>query len=128
MSEIRKDCLYTKDHEWVKKASSPKVIVVGISDFAQAALGDVTYLQLPAPGKSVKQGEIIGSVESVKAVSDIYAPLSGKVVKVNEALVADPSAINSDPFGNAWMVELELDNEGDLSTLLSAEAYASHAQ
>lgn len=127
MSEIRKDYLYTKDHEWVKKTSSPKVVTVGISDFAQSSLGDVTFLQLPAIGKSLKKGEILGTVESVKAVSDVYAPVSGTVVKINETLNADPAAINSDPFGNGWLVEMELSSEAEVSTLMSPEAYANVA-
>lgn len=127
MSEIRKDYLYTKDHEWVKKTSSPKVVTVGISDFAQSSLGDVTFLQLPTIGKSLKKGEILGTVESVKAVSDVYAPVSGTVVKINEALHADPAAINSDPFGNGWLVEMELSSEAEVSTLMSPEAYANVA-
>ncbi len=128
MSEIRKDCLYTKDHEWVKKTAQGKIVVVGITDFAQAALGDVTFIQLPPAGKTFNKGEIIGNVESVKAVSDIYAPLSGTIVKVNESLNADPAPLNSDPFGSAWLVELEISDETELSKLLSPEAYASVAE
>ena len=128
MSEIRKDCLYTKDHEWVKNTPSPKIVLVGISDFAQAALGDVTYLQLPAMGATFKKGEILGSVESVKAVSDIYAPLSGKIIKINEALQNDPSTLNTDPFGTAWLVEIEITTESEMSSLLTPQAYEAIAQ
>ncbi len=128
MSEIRKDCFYTKDHEWVKKSEATRIVSVGITDFAQSALGDVTYLQLPALGRAFKKGEIIGSVESVKAVSDIYAPLSGKIIKINEALVADPAPLNTDPFGKAWLLELEIENESELGTLLDPQAYEAHAQ
>jgi glycine cleavage system H protein len=128
MSDIRKDCLYTKDHEWVKKSATPRIVVVGITDFAQSSLGDVTYVQLPTVGKALKKGESIGSVESVKAVSDIYAPLSGKVLKVNSALDADPSVLNSDPFGAGWILELEVEGESEFSALLSPDAYANVAQ
>src|SRR4051794_516591 len=101
MSEIKKNLLYTKNHEWVKKGSTPKLVVVGITDFAQASLGDVTYIQLPAVGATFKQGDVFGTVESVKAVSDIYAPVSGKISKVNEDLVKDPAPVNTSPFDSA---------------------------
>lgn len=127
MSEIKKDCLYTKDHEWVKK-SDPGVVTMGISDFAQSALGDVTFLQLPPVGQQLKAGEIVGTVESVKAVSDIYAPVSGKVIEVNTPLVQDPSPLNSDPFGKAWLLKIQLSAENELNSLLSPEAYAQVAQ
>ncbi len=126
MSEIKKDCLYTKDHEWIKKTTLGKV-VVGITDFAQSSLGDVTFLQLPELGKKFKAGEVMGTVESVKAVSDIYAPISGTVTKINETLNQDPSPLNSDPFGKAWLVEMDVASEGELSQLLSPEAYAQVA-
>ena len=125
MSDIRPDLQYTKDHEWIRKSSSPKVVVVGITDFAQSALGDVTFLQLPAVGSTFKHGEVIGTVESVKAVSDIYAPLSGKITKINESLNDDPSPLNSDPYGKAWLVEIEVTNEAEFKDLLSAGAYAT---
>ena len=128
MSQIRKDYFYTKDHEWVKRSALPRVVVVGISDFAQAALGDVTYVQLPEVGRSFKKGESFGSVESVKAVSDVYAPLSGKVLKVNEALGADPAPINQDPYEAGWIMELEISDEAEFSLLLNAGAYESIAQ
>jgi len=128
MSEIRQDLRYTKDHEWAQKLDTPKKIRVGISDFAQAALGDVTYIELPENGKQIKAGDTIGNIESVKAVSDIYAPLSGKIVAVNDALNDDPSPINTAPFEGGWLVEIELDNEGDWNQLLTAQAYEQHAQ
>jgi glycine cleavage system H protein len=128
MSEIRPGLRYTKDHEWAQKLESPKNLRIGITDFAQSSLGDVTYLDLPATGKTFKKGEILGSVESVKAVSDIYAPVSGKILNVNSALNDDPSALNTDPFGKAWLVEMEMENEAEWNDLLSADAYAAHAQ
>lgn len=128
MSEIRPELHYTKDHEWIKKTSTPKIIVMGITDFAQSALGDVTFLQLPNVGKTFKKGDILGTVESVKAVSDVYAPLSGTITKINEALVQDPAPLNSSPFDQAWLVEMEVSNEAEFSELLNAGAYASIAQ
>jgi glycine cleavage system H protein len=128
MSEIRKDCLYTQDHEWLKKTSKPKVARVGITDFAQGSLGDVTFLQLPAVGTSFKKGEVFGTLESVKAVSDLYAPVTGQIVKINDELVADPSPVNTSPFDEAWMIEIEVADENEFKTLLSPEAYESVAQ
>ena len=128
MSEIRPELHYTKDHEWIKKTSTAKVIVVGITDFAQSALGDVTFLQLPNVGKAFKKGEILGTVESVKAVSDIYAPLSGTITKINEALIQDPAPLNTSPYDQAWLVEMEVSNEAEFSELMNAGAYASVAQ
>jgi len=128
MSEIRKDLFYTKDHEWVKKTAASNVIVMGISDFAHASLGDVTFVQLPELGKVFRKGEVLGTVESVKAVSDIYAPVSGKVTKRNEGLLNDPSILNTSPFDKAWLVELESSNEAEFQQLLAPGAYESIAQ
>jgi glycine cleavage system H protein len=128
MSKIPNELLYTKDHEWVRKASTPKHVVVGITDFAQSSLGDVTYIQLPPVGSHFKTGAIIGTVESVKAVSDIYAPVSGKILKINDALASDPAPVNHDPYGSAWLVEVELDSEDELKKLLNAAAYEQVAQ
>ena len=128
MSKIHPEYLYSKSHEWVRKTGNPKVVVVGISDFAQASLGDVTFLQLPAVGTSLKKGDVFGSVESVKAVSDLYMPVSGKISKINDALVSDPAPVNTDAFDKAWMIEIEIDNAAELSMLLTATAYESVAQ
>ncbi len=128
MSQIPKDLMYTKDHEWVKPASPPGVVVVGITDFAQNSLGDVTFIQLPEVGRVLKKGEVFGSVESVKAVSDLYAPLSGEVVRINQALVNTPDPVNRDPYGAAWMIELRMSQESEMSTLLNPEAYSQVAQ
>lgn len=126
MSAILPDRKYTKDHEWALQ--NGKKVLVGITDFAQTALGDVTFVQLPQEGKDLKKGEIIGSVESVKAVSDIYAPISGKVLRVNADVVNDPSILNTDPYGKAWLLEVECSNEGELQELLGPDAYGQHAQ
>lgn len=126
MSDIPKDLLYAKSHEWVRKGGG-RTVIVGISDFAQAALGDVTYLQLPELGRVLARGEVFGTVESVKAVSELYAPLSGKVTKLNDALTADPAPLNSSPYGQGWVLEMEISNEGELGELLKPEAYASVA-
>jgi glycine cleavage system H protein len=126
MSSILPDRKYTKDHEWASEKGSH--ITVGITDFAQTSLGDVTFVQLPETGKVFKKGDIIGSVESVKAVSDIYAPISGKITKVNQDVLNDPALLNQDPYGKAWLIEVEASNTGELNELLSPEAYKQHAE
>lgn len=128
MSEIKSDLLYTKDHEWVQKTSDPSVYRVGITDFAQNALGDVTFLELPEVGTDVSQEESVGNIESVKSVSEIFAPLSGTITQTNEALLDDPAPVNSSPYEEAWLFDIKLSDESELSKLLGPEAYESIAQ
>lgn len=127
MSVIKAELLYTKDHEWVRKESSNRV-VVGITDFAQSSLGDVTFLDIPGEGKVLRAGEVFGTVESVKSVSDLYSPVSGKIVKVNAPLVDDPAPINQDPYGDGWLLEIEVSNAAELETLLSPKQYENVAE
>jgi glycine cleavage system H protein len=115
------DLLYSKDHEWVQLTGTTARI--GITDFAQDALGDVVFVQAPTVGTSVNSGDSISEVESTKSVSDIYAPVTGIVSSANEALDADPSLINSDPYGNGWICEIEISSNLDTSHLLSASGY-----
>lgn len=112
---------FVKTHEWVKVDG--KLAVVGISNHAQEKLGDVVYVDLPQVGKVVKKGEVFMSVESVKAASDIYAPVSGKIVEVNEKLSNQPELINKDAEGEGWLVKIEMTNPDELSDLLDEEAY-----
>jgi len=128
MSEILKDLLYTKEHEWVRRTTNARVVQVGVTDFAQSSLGDVTYLDLPAVGTDVKQGQVFGSIESVKSVSELFAPLSGKIVNRNEALIEDPAAVNTAPYTSGWILEIETSDEAEFSKLLSPDAYANVAQ
>ena len=128
MSEIPAKLRYTKDHEWAQKLEAPKRLRVGITDFAQNSLGDVTYLELPESGSAFKRGEILGTVESVKAVSDIYAPVSGKIVATNNPLNENPALLNTDPYGSGWLVEIEMENEAEWNDLLNSDAYTQHAQ
>jgi glycine cleavage system H protein len=114
------DCKYTKDHEWIKVAGDTGQ--VGITDYAQKQLGDVVYLDLPQVGRTLKVGESFGSVESVKAVSELYSPVSGEVVAINSALAEKPEKVNSDPHAS-WMIEIKLASPGDLDPLMSAEQY-----
>jgi glycine cleavage system H protein len=115
------DRLYTKEHEWVK-IDGP-IATIGISDHAQSALGDIVYVELPKPGVSLAQGKPIGVVESVKAVSDIYAPMSGTVTEVNGAIEDDPAKVNADPYGAGWLVKVKLTQAGETKSLLDAAAY-----
>lgn len=112
---------YTKEHEWV--APDGRTAKVGISDFAQNQLGDIVFVELPAVGAELKAGDALGTVESVKAVSEVYAPVAGKVKAINEELAKKPELINQDPHGAAWMVELELSDPADANQLMDAPAY-----
>ncbi|MDT5211187.1 MAG: glycine cleavage system protein [Mycobacterium sp.] len=127
MSEIPADLYYTEEHEWVKRTGDDTVRV-GITDYAQSALGDVVFVQLPDVGADVSAGESFGEVESTKSVSDLYAPVSAKVVAVNGDLEANPQLVNSDPYGEGWLVDLQLDAaavDDSLTGLLDAEGYRS---
>ena len=123
MSGIPEVLKYTEEHEYVRSADSENEIVVGITDYAQGELGDVVYVELPAVGDSFERMEVFGTIEAVKAVSDLYSPVSGEVVAVNEALEEDPALVNSDPYGEGWMVRLRVQDPSDLDELLDAEAY-----
>lgn len=116
-----KDLLYSKEHEWIKKEGDK--VRIGITDFAQDELGDVVFVELPEEGDELELNEPFGSVESVKTVSELYAPVSGKVVEVNEELEDSPELVNESPYEDAWMVVVELSNESELDDLLSAEGY-----
>ncbi|MCV7195052.1 glycine cleavage system protein GcvH [Mycobacterium angelicum] len=128
MSDIPPDLHYTAEHEWVRR-SGEDTVRVGITDFAQSALGDVVFVQLPAVGSDVSAGESFGEVESTKSVSDLYAPVSGKVSAVNGDLEGDPQLVNSDPYGGGWLLEIQVEGsqvaalESALAALLDAEAY-----
>ena len=117
------DLKYTKDHEWVRTADGEAVI--GITDYAQAQLGDVVFVELPAVGRALKQGEVFGTIESVKAVSELYAPVSGEVTAVNDALSSAPESVNKDPHGAAWIIKVKPSNAGELGTLLDSAAYTA---
>lgn len=124
MSNVPEDLRYTKDHEWAKIEG--KRARIGITDHAQSELTDVVYVELPPIGKVVKQGEPIGTVESVKAVSEIFAPLSGRVVEVNKVVEDQPELVNKDPYGAGWMVVLDVDDPTQAKSLMDAAAYRRH--
>lgn len=121
-SEIPSDLTYTEAHEWVRQTGDG-VVRIGITDHAQSQLGDVVFVQLPSVGDTVTAGDAMGEVESTKSVSDIYAPVPGEVVAVNESLDASPELVNSAPYGDGWIVEVKLSDGGALDGLLDAEAY-----
>jgi glycine cleavage system H protein len=120
------DRRYTKEHEWV--ALEGDRARVGITDYAQKQLGDVVFLELPAVGRQLKAHEVFGTVESVKAVSELFAPLSGEVVEVNAGLPDGPEKINSDPYGEAWMMVVKLSDPGEVASLLDAAAYRAYVE
>lgn len=125
MSEVQANLFYTKEHEWVEKLSDT-VVRVGITDFAQDQLGDIVFVELPKVGTTVTANESIGSVESVKTVSDIFSPISGKVTAVNSSLEGSPELVNSAPFGEGWMVEVEVTGAEALEGLLTPAEYAAY--
>ena len=117
---------YTKDHEWAQITG--KIATIGITDHAQSALGDVVFVDLPKVGRDLKKGETFGVVESIKAVSDLYAPISGKVIAVNPELTNDPSSINKDPHSKAWMVKIEFTDSSALQDLMDASSYSKFVE
>jgi len=124
MSELPGDLLYTSEHEWLRREDDGNV-TIGVTDHAQAALGDLVYVELPEVGQDVDSGGDMAVVESVKAASDVYAPIDGNVVAVNAELADDPEKINTDPYGDGWIVKLKPGNDMDEETLLSPDAYQS---
>ena len=124
--EIRDDLKYTENHEWLKLKGN--TAIVGITDHAQDALTDIVFVELPEVGKTVKQGDELCVVESVKSVSEIYAPISGKIVKVNNKLEDTPEVVNESPYDDGWLVEIEVENKSEIDGLLNAESYKKTIQ
>jgi glycine cleavage system H protein len=118
------DRRYSKDHEWIRVEGDRGTI--GVTDYAQDQLGDVVFLELPEVGRALKAGEVFGTVESVKAVSELYAPVAGEVLEVNQALVKSPEAINTDPHGQGWMIVVSVADAAAVAGLLDAAAYEAH--
>lgn len=125
MAEYPDNLLYTKEHEWLRVSDDKKTAVVGITEFAVEQLGDVTMLELPEEGDSVEQDQVFGTVESVKAVSDLFAPVSGKVVKANTPLNDSPEYVNEAPYEEGWMIEIEISEPDQLAGLMDQAAYVS---
>jgi glycine cleavage system H protein len=112
---------YTKDHEWIKLDGN--VATIGITDYAQRELGDIVYVEVETVGKSLKAGEIFGTVEAVKTVSDLFLPVDGKITELNAALANSPESVNSDPYGEGWMIKMTVNNPADVEALMDAAAY-----
>ena len=125
MSDIPSDLRYAESHEWVSQEEEG-VVKVGISDHAQEQLGDLVFVELPEEGQTFGRGDACSVVESVKAASDIYCPVSGEIVVVNEALADTPEIVNNDPYGDGWLFSVKLDDPGELDDLMDAEAYREH--
>src|SRR5215211_4364225 len=126
VSNVPDDLGYTAEHEYVARTDDPAVVRVGITDYAQGELGDVVFVNLPKPGQRLEAHESFGTIEAVKAVSELYSPVAGEVVEVNGALDGDPAVVNRDPYGDGWMVTLRVADPKALSGLLSASAYRAH--
>ena len=124
MSDIPADLHYTEEHEYIRLDDD--VVIIGITDYAQGELGDVVYVDLPAVGTTFARMEVFGTIEAVKAVSELFCPVDGNIVEINEALENDPSLVNKDPYGDGWMIKLRLRRASDLRDLLSSDDYAQH--
>lgn len=118
---IPEDLKYTKDHEWIKIEDD--IATIGITDFAQSELGDIVYVEVETVGETLDQDEVFGTVEAVKTVSDLFQPLSGEIISFNEALEDDPEVVNTDPYGEGWMVKIKISNADQIDSLLSSDGY-----
>jgi glycine cleavage system H protein len=123
VSDIPKDLLYTEDHEYIKAAGGAGEVYIGVTDYAQGELGDIVFIELPKVGAKFKKHDVFGTIEAVKAVSELFAPVSGEVLEVNGRLDGEPALVNTSPYGDGWMVKLKLADEGEKSGLLDAGAY-----
>lgn len=128
MADLPSGLLYTEEHEYLAKTDQDDTYNVGITDYAQGELGDIVFLELPEAGESFGKGDAFGTVEAVKAVSDLYMPVTGEVVAVNEGLNDDPSQVNSDPYGDGWMIRIRVSDPSELDGLMDADAYADHIE
>jgi glycine cleavage system H protein len=126
VSQIPDDQFYTVEHEYVARTGDPAVVRVGITDYAQGELGDVVFVNLPKPGDRLDVHQAFGTIEAVKAVSELYSPVAGEVTEVNGTLESDPAAVNRDPYGAGWMVSLRMDDVSALGSLLTPGAYRTH--
>lgn len=126
MSDIPSGLLYTPEHEYLRKTDEEGVFTVGITDYAQGELGDVVFIELPAPGDTFEKNESFGTIEAVKAVSDLYCPVKAEVVETNTGLDDDPSLVNSEPYEGGWMISIRVADESELAGLMDQDAYAAH--
>ena len=120
--DLPADLKYTKEHEWANIDGN--VVTIGVTEFAQSELGDIAWLEMPTVGDEVRKGDPFGTIEAVKTVEDLYAPLSGKIIEINGELLDSPELVNEDPYGKGWIAKLEYSNESEIESLLSAEEYS----
>lgn len=128
MADLPSGLLYTEEHEYLARTDQEDIYSVGITDYAQGELGDVVFVELPEVGESFGRGDAFGTVEAVKAVSDLYMPVAGEVVEVNASLHDDPSQVNADPYGDGWMIRIRVEDPSSLDDLMDATAYAAHIE
>jgi len=129
MAEIKDDLLYTEDHEWVMvDEDDDAVVVIGITDYAQSQLGDVVMVEMPGVGDDVAAGDACGTIESPKSVSDLFSPVSGEVVAINDDLEDSPELINEAPYGDGWIIKIRMSDRDELAKLMNGEAYAAHVE
>ena len=126
MADIPKDLLYTEEHEYVKPTDVADVVAIGITDYAQGELGDVVFIELPKVGASFGRHDVFGTVEAVKAVSELYSPIAGEVVEVNDRLDKEPALVNTSPYGDGWMIKIRVKDPAEKKGLLGAEEYGAH--
>jgi glycine cleavage system H protein len=126
MSEIPEGFLYTEEHEYLKPTDDDGVFLVGVTDYAQGELGDVVFIELPEPGAAFEKMDAFGTIEAVKAVSDLYCPVKAEVVEINAALDDEPAVVNSDPYGDGWMIKIRVQDATELEALMDAGAYTDH--
>ncbi len=123
MSDIPQDLLYTEDHEYLRPGDQSDVVFIGITDYAQGELGDIVFVELPKVGAKFKKHDVFGTIEAVKAVSELYAPVGGEILEINDRLDGEPALVNSSPYGDGWMVKVRLSDVGEKSALLDATTY-----
>lgn len=128
MSEIPEGFLYTEEHEYLKPTDDDGVYLVGVTDYAQGELGDVVFIELPEPGAAFEKMDAFGTIEAVKAVSDLYCPVKAEIVEINTALDDEPAVVNSDPYGEGWMIKIRVQNPTELDALMDAAAYTDHVE
>jgi glycine cleavage system H protein len=125
-SNVPKDLKYSREHEWVRQSDA--VVVVGLTDYAQRQLGDIVYVEMPKIGERLEAGDPFGSVESVKAVSEVYTPVTGQIIEVNEEINVDPENINTDPYGDGWLIKIRMADANQATGLLTAAEYTAYLQ
>ena len=127
MANIPGDLLYTEEHEYVRKGKGPgDPVEIGITDYAQGELGDIVYIELPKVGAKFGQHDVFGTIEAVKAVSELFSPIAGEIIAINDRLDKEPALVNSDPYGAGWMIRIKPSNVSELDALIKADAYAKH--